>query len=187
MKALVLREPFKISIEDCPIPVIGDYDALVKVHTCGICGTDIHILRGEHIVKFPVIPGHEFSGEIVEIGSKVTNVAVGDLVTIDPNIVDGTCFFCRRGEIHLCENLSATGVNYDGGFAEFCRVPAVQTYRIPSGMSAEQAAMVEPVACCLHGIDRVGAIMGRSVVLLGAGIDWSDNAFSFSRHQVHTQ
>ncbi|MHB1458587.1 MAG: zinc-dependent alcohol dehydrogenase family protein [Armatimonadota bacterium] len=169
MKALVLREPFKISIEDCLIPDIDDSDVLVKVLACGICGTDVHILRGEHIVKFPVIPGHEFSGEIVEIGSKVANVAVGDLVTVDPNIVDRTCFFCRRGEIHLCENLSATGVNYDGGFAEFCRVPAVQAYKIPSGVSPEEAAMVEPLACCLHGIVRVGAIMGRSVVLLGAG------------------
>lgn len=169
MKALVLREPFKISVEDCPIPVIGDSDVLVKVLSCGICGTDVHILRGEHIVKFPVIPGHEFSGEIVEIGSRAANVAVGDLVTVDPNIVDGTCFFCRRGEIHLCEHLSATGVNYDGGFAEFCRVPAVQAYKIPSGVSPEEAAMVEPLACCLHGIDRVGPIMGRSVILLGAG------------------
>ena len=169
MKALVLREPFHISIEDRPVPVIGESDVLVKVLACGICGTDVHILRGEHIVKFSVIPGHEFSGEIVETGSAATNVAVGDLVTIDPNIVDGTCYFCRRGESHLCEHLSATGVNYDGGFAEFCRVPAVQAYRISSGVTPEEAAMVEPLACCLHGIDRVGAILGRSVVLLGAG------------------
>lgn len=139
----------------------------MKVHAAGICGTDIHILHGEHIVKFPVIPGHEFSGEIVDVGQKVTNVQVGDRVTIDPNIVDQTCFFCRRGEINLCENLTAVGVNYDGGFAEFCRVPAVQAYKLPESISLDEAAMTEPLACCIHGIDRAEIVPGSNVVVLG--------------------
>jgi len=142
---------------------------LVRVHACGICGTDIHILHGEYIVKFPVIPGHEFSGEIVEIGSEVTNVSVGDRVTIDPNIVDHTCHFCRRGQIHLCENLSAVGVNFDGGFAEYCVVPAVQAYKVPDSVSLDEAAMTEPLACCIHGIDRAGIRPGDTMVVLGAG------------------
>ena len=169
MKAVVFTKPNELKIEDRPVPAIGESDVLVKVHACGICGTDMHIFHGEHIVKFPVIPGHEFSGEIVEVGGKVTNVQVGDRVTIDPNIVDCTCFFCRRGEIHLCENLTAVGVNYDGGFAEYCRVPAVQAYRVPDSVSLDEAAMAEPLACCIHGIDRAGIVPGDTVAILGAG------------------
>ena len=151
------------------MPDIGELDALVKVHACGICGTDIHIFHGEHIAKFPVIPGHEFSGEVTAVGSKVTNVHVGDRLTVDPNIVDSTCFFCRRGEIHLCENLTAVGVNFDGGFAEYCRVPAVQAYKVPDSLSLDEAAMAEPLACCIHGIDRANITPGSNVAVLGAG------------------
>ena len=169
MKSVVFCEPDKLVVEDRPIPEVGEYDVLVKVHACGICGTDVHILHGEHIVEFPVIPGHEFSGEVVEIGSEVVNVHVGDRVTIDPNIVDHTCYFCRRGEINLCENLTAVGVNFDGGYAEFCRVPAVQVYKVPDGVSLDEAAMAEPLACCIHGADQANIMPGSTVVVLGAG------------------
>ena len=169
MKSVVFYGPNRFAVEDRPTPEVGEYDALVKVYACGICGTDVHILRGEHIVRFPVVPGHEFSGEIVEVGGKVTNVSVGDRVTVDPNIVDNTCCFCRRGGIHLCENLTALGVNYDGGFAEFCRVPAVQAYKVPDSVSLDEAAMAEPLACCIHGIDRANIVPGGTVVALGAG------------------
>lgn len=169
MKSVVFYEPDMFSVEDIKMPEVGEYDALVKVHACGICGTDIHILHGEHIVKYPVIPGHEFSGEIVEIGSGVTNVQVGDRVTVDPNIVDRTCFFCRRGEINLCENLTAVGVNFNGGFAEYCSVPAVQAYRVPDSVSLDVAAMAEPLACSVHGIDRANIRPGSNAVVLGAG------------------
>jgi len=169
MKAILFKSPNNFEVAECPVPELGDYDILIKVGACGICGTDIHILRGEHIVKFPVIPGHEFAGEVVDIGSKVSNVKVGDRVTVDPNIVDQTCFFCRRGEIHLCENLTAIGVNFDGGFAEYCRVPALQAYKVPDGVSTEEAAMAEPIACCIHGIDRAQIKAGDRVVILGAG------------------
>ncbi|MDH7482564.1 MAG: zinc-dependent alcohol dehydrogenase family protein [Armatimonadota bacterium] len=169
MKAVVFNAPNDLYVTERPLPEIGDYDALVKVGACGICGTDIHILRGEHIVKFPVVPGHEFAGEVVAVGSKVDNVKAGDRVTIDPNIVDNTCFFCRRGEIHLCKNLTAVGVNLDGGFAEYCSVPAVQCYKVPASLSIEEAAMVEPLACCIHGIDQAKIEPGYNVVILGAG------------------
>ena len=169
MKAVVFQEANRLAIEDRRIPEIGEFDALVKVHACGICGTDVHIFHGEHTVKFPVVPGHEFSGEVTAVGGKVTNVRVGDRVTVDPNIVDQTCFFCRRGEIHLCENLTAVGVNFDGGFAEYCAMPAVQAYKVPDSLSLDEAAMAEPLACCIHGIDRASVVPGSSVVVLGAG------------------
>lgn len=169
MKAVVFREANRLAIEDRAIPEIGDFDALVKVHACGICGTDVHILHGEHTVKFPVVPGHEFSGEVTAVGGKVTNVQPGDRVTVDPNIVDHTCFFCRRGENHLCESLTAVGVNFDGGFAEYCAVPAVQAYKVPDSLTLDEAAMAEPLACCIHGIDRANIAPGSNVVVLGAG------------------
>jgi len=169
MKAVVFLEPNKLVVEERPIPEIGPGDALVKVHACGVCGTDLHIFAGEHIVKFPVIPGHEFSGEIAAVGNEVANVKVGDRVTVDPNIVDHTCHFCRMGETHLCENLTAVGVNYDGGFAEYCRVPAAQAYRVPDSVSLDEAAFAEPLACCIHGIDKARIVPGSTAVILGAG------------------
>lgn len=169
MKAVVFHEPNRFTVEDVPTPEPNEREALVKVHACGLCGTDIHILRGEFHVKFPVIPGHEFSGEVVEVGAEVANVGVGDMVTVDPNIVDQTCYFCRRGQIHLCENLTATGVNYNGGFAEYCVVPAVQAYKVPAGVRLDEAAMAEPLACCIHGLDQANIVPGQSVVVLGAG------------------
>jgi 2-desacetyl-2-hydroxyethyl bacteriochlorophyllide A dehydrogenase len=169
MKSVVFVEPNRIEIRDQPIPELGNYDVLVKVHACGICGTDIHILRGEHIVEFPVVPGHEFSGEVVQIGANVDGLQIGDRVTVDPNIVDHTCYFCSRGETNLCENLTAIGVNRDGGFAEYCRVPARQAYKIPEAVSLDEAALAEPLACCLHGIERANIRLGATVVVLGAG------------------
>lgn len=169
MKAVVFLEPNGFVVEERPVPAIGDADVLVKVHACGICGTDIHILHGKHFVKYPVVPGHEFSGEVVEVGNDVTTVRPGDRVTVDPNIVCHSCFFCRRGQVHLCEKLTATGVNFDGGFAEYCRVPAVQVYPVPEAVSLEEAAMAEPLACCIHGVDRADIVPGNSVVVLGAG------------------
>lgn len=169
MKSVVFQEANQLAVEDRPVPEVGEYDALVKVHACGVCGTDIHIFHGEHIVKFPVVPGHEFSGEVVGVGSKVGNVVVGDRVTIDPNIVDQTCYFCRRGQVNLCENLTAVGVNFDGGFAEFCRMAAVQAYKVPDSVSLDEAAMAEPLACCIHGIDQANIVPGSTVVVLGAG------------------
>lgn len=169
MKAVVFLEPNRFVVDERPVPAIGDADVLVKVHACGICGTDIHILHGKHFVEYPVVPGHEFSGEVVEVGNDVTTVRPGDRVTVDPNIVCHSCFFCRRGQVHLCENLTATGVNFDGGFAEYCRVPAVQVYPVPEAVSLEEAAMAEPLACCIHGVDRADIVPGNSVVVLGAG------------------
>ncbi len=169
MKAVVFNGPNDLYVTERPLPQIGDRDALIKVGACGVCGTDIHILLGEHIVKFPVVPGHEFAGEVVAIGNEVHNIKVGDRVTIDPNIVDNTCFYCRRGEVHLCKNLTAIGVNFDGGYAEYCSVPTDQCYKVPASLSMEEAAMAEPLACCIHGIDQAKIEPGDSVVILGAG------------------
>jgi 2-desacetyl-2-hydroxyethyl bacteriochlorophyllide A dehydrogenase len=142
---------------------------VLKVNTCGVCGTDSHIYQGEFLVRFPVVPGHELSGEVVEVGSSVTHVAVGDWVTVDPNIVCGVCPYCRVGQINLCDNLHAVGVRMDGGFAGYCRAPAKQVYRLPEGMSLLEGAFAEPLACCLHGTDRAGLRAGDRVLVIGGG------------------
>ncbi|MDO8585908.1 MAG: zinc-dependent alcohol dehydrogenase family protein [Armatimonadota bacterium] len=169
MKAIVFPQPGEWILEDRPIPRIGPDDLLLKVHACGVCGTDLHIFHGEHFVRFPVIPGHEYAGEVVELGENVKHIAVGDHAAVDPNITCGVCRYCRRGQIHLCEDLTALGVNMDGGFAEFSLVPAKQAYKLPSGLPLEQAALVEPLACGVHGIDLAGISIGDDVVIIGAG------------------
>jgi 2-desacetyl-2-hydroxyethyl bacteriochlorophyllide A dehydrogenase len=118
---------------------------------------------------FPVIPGHEYAGEVVAVGSEVNEFRQGDRVAVDPNILCGYCSFCRAGKVHLCKNMVALGVNIPGGFAEFSLVPAGQAYRLPASFSLAQAALAEPVACCLRGLDLAGIRSGDRVVIFGCG------------------
>jgi 2-desacetyl-2-hydroxyethyl bacteriochlorophyllide A dehydrogenase len=118
---------------------------------------------------FPVIPGHEYAGEVVAVGSDVEDFAPGDRVAVDPNILCGYCSFCRAGKVHLCKNLVALGVNIPGGFAEFSLVPVAQAYRLPTSFSLAHAALAEPVACCLRGVDLAGIRSGDRVVIFGFG------------------
>lgn len=159
----------KAGLVERQMPAVGSKDVLIKVMACGICGTDIHILKGESMSTPPVVLGHEFAGEVVGIGEQVTTVGVGDRVCIDPNVFCGTCYYCRNGKEHLCENLKAIGVDVDGGFAQYCAVPHTHVYRLPDNVSYREGAMVEPVACCLRGIDRAGIRPGDEVAVLGGG------------------
>jgi len=169
MKAAVLTRPQELKIEERAQSQVGPDDILIRVHTCGVCGTDSRLFHGEHTVTFPVVPGHEFSGTIEELGVQVRHLKVGDPVTIDPNIVCRVCTFCRRGDIQLCERLTAIGVNRDGGFAEYCLAPAEQAYRLPDGLALEAGAFAEPLACCLHGLDRARFSPGAKVLIVGGG------------------
>ncbi len=144
-------------------------EVLVRVQSCGVCGTDVHIVKGESRSTPPVILGHEYSGTIENTGSGVKGFSPGVQVAIDPNISCGTCYFCRRGEVHLCSNLRALGVDIDGGMAEFCIVPEQQLYRLPEKFPMVASAFIEPVSCVLHGIDRAKIKVGDTVVILGGG------------------
>lgn len=169
MLALQFPELHRMEVIDVPRPVPGPNDLLVRVGSAGICGTDPHILHGMYPAMFPVIPGHEYAGEVVAVGSGVDGFRPGDRVAVDPNILCGYCSFCRAGKVHLCKNLVALGVNLPGGFAEFSRVPVGQAYRLPAAFSLAHAALAEPVACCLRGVDLAGIRSGDRVVIFGCG------------------
>ena len=145
-------------------------EVLLKVSVCGICGTDIKILAGKSHASPPVILGHEFCGVIEEYGKNISTLSEGDFVSVDPNIYCGHCQFCRKGKINLCENLIALGVDIDGGFAEYCVVPAKQCYKFPAEMPLVNAAMLEPLSCALYGNKIAGIIPGDSVLVIGSGM-----------------
>ncbi len=169
MKAIMFKGKGRLEIEEVATPKVDKEEVLVEVKATGICGTDRHIYNGEAPAKPPMIPGHEIAGVVVDLGEGVNNVKKGDRIAVDPNIFCNNCFYCKRGEIHLCENLEAVGVTRDGGFAEYVLIPATNVYRLPDAISYTAGAMVEPLSCCLHGIDIAGVQTGDLVVVLGGG------------------
>lgn len=147
-------------------------EVVLSVAACGICGTDVHIYHGDKgsaEVTPPVVLGHELAGVVAETGCAVTELRVGDRVTVDPNIYCGSCHFCAIGKKQHCEHLTAIGVNRDGGFAEKCVVPAKQCRKIDSALPLRYFAMTEPLACCLHGIDLLSIRAGDTVCVIGDG------------------
>ena len=147
-------------------------EVLVRVAACGICGTDVHIFHGDKgsaEVVPPVVLGHELSGVVEQVGPDVDMVSVSDHVVVDPNIYCGICRPCQMGKKQLCEHLSAIGVTRNGGFAEYCVVPQAQCFKVDREIPFEQAAMAEPLACCIHGIDRAGIRPGSAVCVVGGG------------------
>jgi 2-desacetyl-2-hydroxyethyl bacteriochlorophyllide A dehydrogenase len=148
-------------------PAVGE--VVVEVAACGICGTDRSIFRGDYEVEPPVVLGHEYAGTVIEVGANVDTLVVGQRVCIDPNITCGNCVYCRRGLTHLCSDLRPLGIVRDGGFARYSHVPARYAYLLPDDVSFEEGALVEPVACCLRGIQQAEIVVGDSVAVLGAG------------------
>jgi len=169
MKAAVFYGTGDLRIEERAVPQVGPGQVLVRVAACGICGTDRHIYHGEFATEPPVIIGHEFAGQVIEVGTGVDELAPGDNVAIDPNIPCGICRPCRRGKIHLCENLRAIGVSQDGGFADLCLLPRAQCYNLPASVSPLAGAMTEPLSCCVRGIDQAGIQVGDTVAVIGGG------------------
>jgi len=169
MKAALFEKPHQLTITHKDLRKLKGDEVLVKVTACGVCGTDLHIVEGISRSSPPVVLGHEYAGIVVDAGEESNGFAAGDHVAVDPNIACGICFYCRRGDVHLCERLRALGVDIDGGMAEFCIVPSSQLYRLPSTMAPEQAAFIEPLSCAVHGIDRAQIRTGDTVVILGGG------------------
>jgi len=156
MKAVLLTEIGKLEVKEIPTPKPGKDELVIKMLACGICGTDRHILLGEHPAAMPLVLGHEFGGEVTEVGEGV-DFKVGDLVSVDPNIVCGKCDHCLAKRTAHCRNLAALGVTLNGGFAEYVLLPKSQAY------------LVEPLACCIRGMDLAQVKAGDRVAVLGGG------------------
>jgi len=168
MKALIIEKPGVAIIKTIPVPEVTDYDVKIKVMASGICGTDIHIYRGEYLGTYPVIPGHEFSGIVEEVGAKVTRFKVGDHVAIEPNISCDNCEACLNNRQNFCANWNGVGVTLPGGMAQYAIVPEKATFAIGE-LSFQAGSFVEPLSCVLHGVERTRIKIGDKVLILGAG------------------
>lgn len=169
MKAVIFPQANAISVETVPDPTCGAREVIVKVAHSGICGTDIHIYRNEYMSEFPLIPGHEFSGTVVEVGKEVTDVKKGERVVIDPNLYCGHCDYCRNEQANHCKNWQGIGITRSGGFAEYVNVPAAAAYKLPDSMNDTQAAFVEPLACVVWALKRMRVYPADRILLLGSG------------------
>ncbi len=173
MKSAVFYGKNDIRIEEYQVPQIKDKEVLIKVMACGICGTDVHIYEGDKgaaATTPPTILGHEFAGIVVEKGSKVKDIQVGDRVCVDPNVLCGECYYCKSGVGHFCTEIIGIGTTTNGGFAEYCAVPVKQVYKLADDITFEMGAMAEPLACCLHGIDLTEIKPGSTAVVIGGGM-----------------
>jgi D-arabinitol dehydrogenase (NADP+) len=168
MKSIRIPAPNQIELIDLPIPAPGPGEVLLRVRASGICGTDIHILRGEYMGAYPVIPGHELSGDVVKTGAGVTRVQPGERAAIEPNIACEHCEECLNNRENFCLNWQAVGVTLPGGMSEYVLAPQQAVFST-GGLAYEQAAFVEPLSCVLHGLERLAPRLGDSVLLAGAG------------------
>jgi NADPH2:quinone reductase len=170
MRAALITTPGQFSVESVPAPTPALGEIIVAPQAVGICGTDLHIIDGHFPpAPYPIVPGHEFAGEVVAIGPGVADFAVGQRVAVDPSLFCGHCTYCRRQRGNLCDNWGATGDTVDGAFAEFVSVPARNAYLIPDEMTWAAAALVEPLSCVVHGLRRLAMPAGAELLVVGAG------------------
>ena len=168
MKALQITKPHESQIIMLDRPDPGPHEVLIKVMASGICGTDIHILEGEFVAEYPVIPGHEFAGIVERVGTAVSRFHPGDHVAVEPNIACDNCGYCLNNQQNFCENWQAVGVTLPGGMAEYTVAPEKAVFHI-GDLEFEEGAFVEPLSCVLHGVQRARIRLADHIVILGAG------------------
>lgn len=177
MIALIYKGKRKFNVEDVAVPQISENEFLLKVRAASVCGTDLKIKEFGHFKNpddKPIILGHEFSGEIAELGKNVRNLSKGMRISIAPNIGCGYCRECISGLTNLCENYEAFGINIDGAFAEFVRVPSRyisqgNIFILPDNITFEEGALIEPLAAAFNGIESAGINLSDIVLIIGAG------------------
>lgn len=168
MRAIVFDYGDKWTLEEVDVPTPGPKELLLKVVRTGVCGTDEHLLHGGFIAKFPLIPGHEILGEVVEVGSEVTGAELGDMVAVDNATACGDCENCVNGRSLFCDHFHSLGCNAPGGFAEYVVVRASKCFEV-NGMDPELAGLAEPTACAVHGLDTIQLPPAADVLVFGAG------------------
>lgn len=169
MHAVVFPSAETVSLEQVPDPACAAEEVVIQVKRVGICGTDLHIYRNEYMSQFPVIAGHEFGGTVVQVGKDVTDFRMGDRVAADPNLYCGHCYFCRNQQANHCLNWQGVGITRPGAFAEYVSVPARACYQLPDSLTDAQAAMLEPLACVIHALNRLRVHAGDEVLIFGGG------------------
>ncbi|MFF5004949.1 zinc-dependent alcohol dehydrogenase family protein [Streptomyces phaeochromogenes] len=169
MKAAVITQPGSVELATVDDPAPGPREVVVEVAATGLCGTDLHILQGEFAPKLPIIPGHEFAGQVVAVGSAVTELAVGARVAVDPSLYCFECHYCRLGHNNLCERWAAIGVTHPGAAAEFVAAPVANCTVLPEGVRTEDAALIEPLSCAVRGYDVLRSRLASRVLIYGAG------------------
>lgn len=172
MKTLAYKEIGKIVLEERPIPkVTQPFEVVIKVSACGICGTDVKIMEGKHVVGNDLALGHEFGGVVHEIGSHVTTLKIGDRIAVDNSLRCGLCEFCRTGNSPQCDWLKdkSIGIFQNGGYAEYCLLPENACFKIPDEMDDITATQVETLATVLNGMNTVQMQCWDTVAILGFG------------------
>lgn len=168
--AVVSTSTSGIELLDVPDPVPGPGDVVVDVAACGLCGTDLHVATGDYApLRLPVVVGHEFAGVISAVGPGVPDRVVGDRVAVDPSLYCGRCEYCAIGRDNLCTDGGGLGTTADGAFAERVRVRADGCYLVPTHVDLETAALAEPLACAVHGLDLLPRRMADHYLVYGAG------------------
>jgi 2-desacetyl-2-hydroxyethyl bacteriochlorophyllide A dehydrogenase len=170
MRAVVLEAPGSPVVTTVPDPSPRPGEVIVSVDACGICGTDQHIFDGEFApTPYPIVPGHEFAGEVVALGQGVDHLEVGTVVAVDPTLPCHVCAACQGGRTNLCERWGAIGDTVDGAFAEYVAAPAANLYRLPTSVPRSWGPLVEPISCAVHAFDRLAWRPGSDVLIYGAG------------------
>lgn len=168
MQAAFCTVPGKVHLRETTTPKPGPDEILVRVRSCGICGSDLHWFHG----LWPppaVCPGHEIAGEVAEVGSAVTDLDLGQRVAVEPLVICGKCSYCRTGDYQLCRWLQILGTVRDGGLADYVLVPGRAAFRLPDALDFELGALAEPTAVCVHAVRLAGVRLGDRVLVLGAG------------------
>lgn len=170
MLAARLHAAGDLRMDSIEVPTPKSDEVLIKVHRAGICGTDLHIAKGNFPApNLPLTLGHEFSGTIVGLGSAQSSLAIGAKVVADINIACDSCEFCRKGAKLFCPEVRQLGVHDAGALAEFVVAPIKNVYVLPDSISLDAAAYVEPLACAIHGQDRIGIRAGETILIIGGG------------------
>jgi len=170
LKAAVLHKPLDLTVEEIQNPTIAEDEVLVMVKATGICGTDIHVYRGVFPnMRFPVVPGHEYAGQVAEVGSAVEQVREGDRVIGEGSWGCGKCHFCKGGQPNSCADLRRLGRTVDGAFAEYVKVPAKSTHVLHENINYEEAQSIMTLACIMHAMKRIKMEIGDTVAILGPG------------------
>ena len=159
-------------IREVKVPGFGRTDVLVKVNVASICGTDLHIYDwdrwAQNRIHPPLIPGHEFCGEVVAYGDEVTSVKEGDFVSAEMHVACGKCLLCRTGEAHICQNVKIIGVDTDGAFAEYVVIPESNIWKLDPAIPQEYASILDPLGNAVHTV-LAGEIAAKTVAITGAG------------------